>query len=161
MTWLDALILFPLLVGLVRGLTRGMVREIIAIVDIIVGILVARIWGADAALWIQKAFGWTEAVSHVFGYGVLFLIAALMMTLVGRMLTQLLRAISLGGLDRLIGALIGVAKAALLVMVVVYIVSELNGRFHFMTQDLIDSCRVYDQAVTWSHQLLGAIQSSL
>ena len=52
MSWLDILILLPLLIGLIRGLMRGVIIELSAILSLIFGYIGARFLGAMFSAWL-------------------------------------------------------------------------------------------------------------
>ncbi len=146
MTWLDILILLPLLIGLVRGLMRGLVIEVTAIVAIVIGLLGARLWGANFALWIITQFAWPEAVCSVVAYALIFLAITLCLNILARLLSRLFRAIHLGWLNRLLGALFGITKWAVIVLLIVLCIHRLDEQFHFIHNDLKQQSTIYNHA---------------
>ena len=65
MSWLDILILLPLLIGLVRGLMKGLIVEVTSIVAIILGFFGAKWWSAAFASWLMQQFDWSETACIV------------------------------------------------------------------------------------------------
>ena len=71
MTWLDIVILLPLLIGIVRGVMRGLITEVIAILAVILGFIGAKIWGQDLScphlLSFDRICGavWNEACGNM------------------------------------------------------------------------------------------------
>ena len=96
MSWLDLLILLPLLIGLVRGLMRGLVVELTAIVAIILGAVGTKMWGAPFAIWLSQQFAWPEAVCSVVAYALLFLGITLLLNIFAKLLSKLFKAVHLG-----------------------------------------------------------------
>ena len=144
MNWLDALLLLPLLVGLVRGLMRGFITELIAIVAVIAGVVGARLWGVVFSAWILHQTQWPAGVCDVIAYTLLFLGIAIVLNLLGRLLSKLLRAIHLGFLNRLGGGLFGIAKWALVVLVVVFLCNRIDQQFHcFSKTEIVQKSMLY------------------
>ena len=73
MTWLDIVILLPLLIGLVRGTMRGLITEVIAILAVILGFIGAKIWGQIFSTWLLTQFTWPQPVCDAVAYALLFL----------------------------------------------------------------------------------------
>ena len=96
MTWLDIVILLPLLIGLVRGTMRGLITEVIAILAVILGFIGAKIWGQTFSTWLLTQFTWPQPVCDAVAYALLFLGIAIALNIVGRLLSKLLKAINLG-----------------------------------------------------------------
>lgn len=161
MTWIDILILLPLLIGLVRGLMRGLVVELTAIVAIILGFVGARLWGARFSLWLIGQFEWPEAVCSVVAYSLIFLGIALFLNLAARLVSRLFKAISLGWLNRLLGALFGMGKWAIVVLLLVLCVHRLDDQFHFIRPDLKQRSWVYSSTTPLAEKAWQQVRTQI
>lgn len=161
MSWLDIIILLPLLIGLIRGLMRGFVVELTAIVAIILGFVGTRIWGAAFAIWISKQFAWPEAVCSVVAYALLFLGITLFLNLVAKLISRLFKAVNLGWLNRLFGAIFGVTKWAAIVLFIVLCVHRLDDQFHFFREDLKQQSTIYNYTTPLSEKLWKAVKEQV
>lgn len=150
MTWLDILILLPLLVGLVIGIKRGLIIELTNLISIIAGVVCARLLSAPVAAWIAQQFTWPEAVCSVVAYTLLFLISTILLYLLGKLLTKLFKAVKLGWLNRLLGGVFGLAKYAIIVLFVVLCVHQLDTQFQFLQEDLKEESVVYKAVIPLS-----------
>ena len=150
MTWLDILILLPLLVGLVIGIKRGLIIELTNLISIIAGVVCARLLSAPVAAWIAQQFTWPEAVCSVVAYTLLFLISTTLLYLLGKLLTKLFKAVKLGWLNRLLGGVFGLAKYAIIVLFVVLCVHQLDTQFQFLQEDLKEESVVYKAVIPLS-----------
>lgn len=160
MNWLDAILILPLLIGLVRGLMRGLVSEIIGIVAIVMGVIGARIWAKNGAVWLLREFAWPEAVCNVIAYALVFLGIAILLNLLGRLLSRLLRAINLGFVNRLLGGIFGTLKWFVVVITLVFLTSLLDNQFHFLSQsEVVKTSVVYPKFAKLSHQLFALAPS--
>ena len=88
MTWLDIVILLPLLIGLVRGTMRGLITEVIAIAAVILGFIGAKLWGQPFSEWLLTQFTWPQPVCDAVAYALLFLGIAIALNIVGRLWTR-------------------------------------------------------------------------
>ena len=148
MNWLDVILLLPLLVGLVRGLMRGLISEIIAIVVVILGVIGARFAAPPFSKWLLAQYAWPQGVCDVVAYTLIFLAIAIILSILARLLTKLLRKIHLGWANRLFGGLFGMAKYAILVLVAVFIMDKTNESFHYLDKSpVVQSSVVYPQMV--------------
>ena len=143
MSWLDIIILLPLLIGLIRGLMRGFVVELTAIVAILFGFIGTKIWGAPFAVWLGNQFAWPEAVCSVVAYALLFLGITLLLNILARLISKLFKAVNLGWLNRLFGAVLGVTKWATIVLFLVLCVHRLDDQFHFFKEELKQQSSIY------------------
>ena len=153
MSWLDIIILLPLLIGLVRGLMKGLVIEITSIVAIVLGVVGSRLWGAMFATWLLRQFAWPESVCVVLAYVLLFVSISILLHLLAKLLTKLFKKISLGWLNRLLGGVFGTLKWGIIVLVMVLCIHQLDKQFNFIQNDLKQESVVYMQAAPLSEQL--------
>lgn len=160
MNWLDILLLLPLLIGLVRGLMRGLISEVIAFAVVILGVLGAR-WGATPfSAWLIKQFAWPQGVCNVVAYTLIFLAIAVTLSIVARLLTKFMRAIHLGWANRLMGALFGMCKYGILVLIVVFVMDSTNQSFHWLDESpVIKTSVVYPYMVKAEHAILSFARS--
>ena len=159
MNWLDAIILLPLLIGLIRGLMRGLVTELIAILAVILGCVGARIWGPVFSHWIAQQVSWAQAICDVIAYALLFVAIAVALNLLGKLFSRLLKAIHLGFVNRLLGAVFGTLKWAIIVLTLVFLTDRLDRQFHFIKSELKQSSVTYQPAVESANACFSVIRS--
>ncbi len=149
MNWLDAIIILPLLYGLVRGLMKGFLSEAVSIAAIVLGFIASKVWGKALAVWFASHWAWPETVCRAVAYAVLFIAIATVLTIIARILHKFFRAIHLGGLNRLAGGIFGIAKWGIVVIVVVFCVNLINSQpeFKFIPDDVIASSKLYKLAL--------------
>lgn len=132
MNWIDIIILIPILFGLIRGLFRGFVIELTAVVAIIAGVICAKLYAPAFALKLAELLTWNQPACNVAAYMLIFIGVAVLLHIVGKLFSKLLSAIALGGLNKLLGAVIGAAKWAILVSVLLVAFDALDQRFHIL-----------------------------
>ena len=160
MSWLDIVILLPLLIGLVRGTMRGLITEIIAIAAVILGFIGAKIWGKVFSAWLLTQFTWPQPVCDAVAYALLFLGIAIALNIVGRLLSKLLKAIKLAWVNRLLGATFGVIKWGLIVLAIVFCVNKLDEQFKFLQPELKKQSIIYPEAVKLADQALDYVKTA-
>jgi len=148
MNWLDAVIVLPLIVGLIRGFMRGFVSEIIAILVVILGVIGSRLFAPPFAAWLLKQFAWPQEICDVVAYVLLFLAIGIVLSILAKLLSRLLKAIHLGFVNRTLGGLFGVCKFGILVLVVVFAMDRINSRFHWLDNSpIVQTSVLYPHAV--------------
>lgn len=144
MLLIDILILLPVVYGLVRGLMRGLVQELTAIVALIAAWLCARQWAPALSVQLTEYVTWDASICQAVSYLALFFVIALGLNLAGRLFSRLLRAIQLGGINRLLGGLFGALKWLLLVSVVLNGIDLLDNHFHFIKPEQKEESFAYE-----------------
>lgn len=118
MTPFDYVVLGVMAISLLLGVTRGVISEILALVAWLAAFIAARMWAVPVGdlmlaemsdpLWRQLA-----------GFVVVFVAVLILFALLRWLVTLLLKATGLRPLDRILGALFGVARGVLVVLVLV------------------------------------------
>ncbi|MDX1489828.1 MAG: CvpA family protein [Pseudohongiellaceae bacterium] len=117
--WVDATILIITAVSCIFGLWRGFVREVLSLLAWIAALLIARVYSEAFApalsSWIASA-----AMQQIFAFALLFIATLLVGALINHLVAKLIAVSGLKLTDRLLGAVFGVARGVVIVMVFVY-----------------------------------------
>ena len=104
MNTLDIILLVAVGIGIVFGLISGLVKQLSFGAGVIIGLLQATIFYPRAAAMLQGYTGWNDLLCTVVGFVAVFIAVALIINITGAILRWLLKAILLGWLDRILGA---------------------------------------------------------
>lgn len=118
MTPFDYLVLGVIALSMLFGIWRGVVSEILALVAWIVAFFAARAFAAPAGDLVANGMAdpaWRQAS----GFIAVFVGVLVLFTLGRWLLSLLLKAVGLRPLDRLLGALFGLARGVLVVWIAV------------------------------------------
>ncbi|MEX8194403.1 CvpA family protein [Comamonas guangdongensis] len=116
MTTLDWIFVAVLLGSMLLGAWRGLVYEILSLAGWVVAFVVARTWAQDMAQWLPLD-GWDMQLRYAAGFVLLLVGAVFAWGLVSWLSKQLIEAVGLRPVDRTLGALFGVLRGALLLLV--------------------------------------------
>jgi membrane protein required for colicin V production len=92
---------------------RGLVREVISLLSWLVALWVAARVAVDFASWMPAAIN-NPSLRYATAFACLFLGTVILLELIGVLIAKLLRAVGLGFIDRLLGAIFGLARGALI-----------------------------------------------
>ena len=119
MTALDWLILAVFGVSSLVGLLRGAAFELVSLGGWVAAFMVAHHWSGDvAARWLQGVQA--PALRDGLAWGILFSLTLLLAGLLATLLRLLLRSTGLGMLDRSLGAVFGVVRGALVIVLLAW-----------------------------------------
>jgi membrane protein required for colicin V production len=114
-TWLDYAVFGVLAISIGWGAWRGLVREIISILGWVIAFLAAGLLAGPLAVHMPDLI--PEGAPRVLAaYVSVFLSVLVITTLLGLLLSRLVKLVGLGGLDALLGAMFGTARGALIVL---------------------------------------------
>lgn len=118
MTTFDTLVILTLGISFVYSIFRGMIKEIFSILSLVVGYVAAVKYNGEAALHLQPYID-NESIARVVAFIGIYLIASLVVSVVGFLVRKLLhKSDALSLLDRLIGGFIGILKGGVLVALI-------------------------------------------
>lgn len=109
----DIVILAIVVASILYSARRGAVKEIFAVLSVILGIAGAVYLHGP----LGKAMGGSN-IARVISFVILFFGVALVVSRIGKTLRAALRLAFLGGMDRLVGAGIGLVKGVLIVCII-------------------------------------------
>ncbi len=121
-SWVDWAILAVILISGLISLKRGFVREALSLVIWIIAGAVAWLFGGALAEHLVEYIE-TPSARTIAACAILFVATLMVGALVSFLLGQLVDATGLTGFDRLLGMVFGVARGALLVVVLIGLLS--------------------------------------
>ena len=115
MTWLDYALIGVFVASLVVGGWRGLVREVLSILGWMIAFLAANLLAGPLGPEMPQAIP-TPELRLAAAYVAVFIVSLIATTLVGLLLSKIVKAVGLGGVDRMLGALFGAARGVLIVL---------------------------------------------
>lgn len=109
MTWLDYAVLGVMGISILWGVWRGLVREVISLAGWVIAFLAANLFAGPMGEVMPSAIPGPE-LRLVAAFVAIFIGSLILTSLVGRILSGLARAAGLGGLDRALGGMFGIAR---------------------------------------------------
>ena len=118
MTLFDHAVLVLIGFSVLLGVIRGFVREVIALASWAVAVVMASVYGGEAALLLAQQIpdeNWRALAAFI----AVFFVTLIVMSLIGLLMSRLIKSAGLGIEDRLLGSLFGLARGLLVVVVLV------------------------------------------
>nr|WP_255463980.1 CvpA family protein [Herbaspirillum sp. SJZ102] len=111
------MVLLVMACSVIIGTLRGLVREVLSLASWIVALVVANAYGEALAAMLPEAVP-GESTRLIVAFIALFIGTRLLMALVSRTLSELIKASGLTLVDRGFGSIFGVARGVLIVVAV-------------------------------------------
>jgi len=118
MTWFDYAVLGVFVVSIAVGVWHGLVREVLSILGWVIAFLAANLLAGPLGLHMPQAIPSPE-LRVAAAYIAIFIASLVVTTLLGLLLSKVVKAAGLGGVDRALGALFGAARGVLIVLAAV------------------------------------------
>jgi len=115
MNLVDLIVLLIIAVSALLGLSRGFVREMLGLVSWVLAGWGAYRFGPQLVPYSEKLTG-NPDLAGIVAYGAAFLALLIVLSLASNLVGRIVRFSALGGLDRTLGLVFGVARGAVVLM---------------------------------------------
>ena len=116
---IDIIICALLVVGLILGLLNGLVKQIASFAGLVCGLLLGRMLYLPVGEWLVTTLSFSAGAARITAFILILVVVPLLFSVLGWLVTKMLQAVKLGWINRLLGALVGVLKFALLAGVII------------------------------------------
>ena len=123
---------------------KGFFVEIASLIALVAGVYGAIHFSNYAATFIEKHSEWEEKTVHVVAFAVTFLIIVLVIALAGKALTKLADFAALGIVNKILGALFGAIKVALILSVILNVFDNMNRAIPLTDEKSIEDSMLYN-----------------
>ncbi|HQX27314.1 MAG TPA: CvpA family protein [Alphaproteobacteria bacterium] len=137
----DVIVLIITLISAFIAFLRGLIREVLTIFGVVGGLAAAWYAGPILLPYMENWLGVKEGVEPekllgvlpydilavILAYGVIFIVVALVLSIVSHILAETARAIGLGPVDRTLGVIFGIARGILLVSIPVMVMQLITS----------------------------------
>ena len=127
MTIIDIILLVVIGAGAVIGFIKGFIKQLASILGLIVGLLAAKALYVSVAERVFSKITDSMTFAQILAFVVIWIVVPLWFLLVAALLTKAMEAVSLGWLNRWLGAGLGALKFLLLVSLLICVVEFIDS----------------------------------
>lgn len=143
MNYIDYIIIIFVLIGVIEGIFKGFIVEIASLAAFILGI-----WGAIKFSGIMSDFmvqHWDMQSEYVktFAFLITFILIIIAVHFIGKLIQFIIRAVSLGFLDRIAGAVFGAIKTLFVLCVIILLLERVQEKFPIISSQATAESRFY------------------
>jgi membrane protein required for colicin V production len=136
MTWLDYAVIGVFAISLVVGAWRGLVREVVSILGWVIAFLAANLFAGPLGPSMPEAIPSAE-LRVAAAFVAVFIGSLILASLAGLVLSKVVKAVGLGGIDRLLGALFGAARGVLILLAAALLAGLTSAPKHAVWRDSV------------------------
>jgi membrane protein required for colicin V production len=144
MNWIDAAIIIILAVSVVSGFINGFVKELASLTALILGIWGAIKFSAFTAARLYDYFDMTGKYVGLVAFIITFGIIVVIIHFIGILADNLIKALALGFLNRLLGIVFSFFKSILILSILFVVINVLNSEKHFISEEKIEESYFYN-----------------
>jgi len=134
LNYADIIILLFLAYGAYKGFAAGIVGGITSLVGLILGIWCAMVYPYLLESQLLK-LRISEKYVHIIAIVLTFLVVMVVISLIGKILTKLLKAVALDTLNRMLGLAFGLLKYAVVVCLIIVLVDSIDKSYDFISSE--------------------------
>lgn len=161
MNTLDIVLLVLFVPAIIRGLSKGFLEQAIGMVAIVVSVWAAFKFSKVAVLWVQPYLEMSETLLNVIVFAALLILVAVILMLIGKLLTKVIEMAALGWLDKLLGLIFSILLSGLILGVVIILIDTLNVRFGFIKSGILEDSVVYGLLRDFAYALFPFLKQLL
>jgi len=133
MSTIDIILTVFLLYFAYKGFTNGLIISLATLAGLVLGFYAASHFSEYTADWLQKDLGLQSSNIRLIAYVVTFVIVIVLIVLLGKFLTGVVKTAGLGIVNRLAGALFGVGKGLMIASFLFLLFSHLDPKESLLT----------------------------
>ena len=140
---LDIVLLALFIPGVIAGIAKGFINQVISLAAVFVGAFIAVRHAPDLADVLTVQFGGDGRIAYLVAFIAIFLGCALIMALIGHLITKLFKAATLGWLNRFFGMVFSLFTTALILGLLISAFEGLNESWHLIDPERLANLRVW------------------
>ena len=144
MNTFDIVIGIILIFGTIQGFLRGLFVEVTTIAGLILGIYGALHFSYFLRDFLVSIVSWDESMIQLVAFTGTFLIILVALIFLGKAMTKIAETLALGFFNKIVGAIFGFLKYALILSVVLLVFDQVNAMMKFTDKKKISSSVLYD-----------------
>lgn len=144
MNTIDIIIGIILIFGTVNGFLKGLFIEVTTLVGLVLGVYGAIHFSHFLGDFLKDHVSWDESMLQLVSFAGTFLIILIGMVLLGKAMTKIAETIALGFFNKLVGAIFGFLKYALILSIVLIVYDEINASLRFVEKEKVKKSVLYE-----------------
>jgi len=144
MNTIDIIIGIILIFGTVNGFLKGLFIEVTTLVGLVLGVYGAIHFSHFLGDFLKDQVTWDESMIQLVSFAGTFLIILIGMVLLGKAMTKIAETIALGFFNKLVGAIFGFLKYALILSIVLLVYDEINASLRFVEKEKVKKSVLYE-----------------
>ncbi len=175
LTGIDLIIAIVLAAGLLTGFMKGVIKQAFSLGGLVAGLLLGSVLSKPVAGLLLQSFRMSEKTAVIVAFVLILMIIPLAFTLLGGLLSKVMKAAKLGFADRLLGGLFGMLKFAIFIGLCIQLLEytgfsdkfinqdeERQSKFYEPVRNVTDKCLhwAWDKVLEQKAQLESALEES-
>lgn len=132
MSYLDIILIIPLLWGAYKGFTKGFIIQVSTLAALMLGIYGGIKFSESVSVYLQEYIEVSYRVLMLISFALTFLLIVIAIHFLAKVLEKFISLIALGFINKLFGAIFGLLKTAFILSVILIIINMADKTLRFI-----------------------------
>ena len=162
MIYIDLIIIVVILYAFIKGFYNGLINEIASFLGLFIGAIISYTFSDNLSEILNSYFEIDPKVLNILSFILLFIITSLCFTIAGKSLTKLIKFISLGTINRLLGGLFSSLKFIIVIVSISMVINYLSEllMIEIIPLDQTNNSKVYPVLIDIGNLILDYLNNN-
>ncbi|WP_306640788.1 CvpA family protein [Sanyastnella coralliicola] len=160
MNYVDIVIGIILLSAAWTGYKKGFIIEVLSLAGLVLAIYGVMHLSDELAFILEDTTELNEQYIPIIAIAAVFIVIVVLVNMVAKSISKLLDMVALGFLNKIAGAIFGLAKAALILSVFLMLARPFTDRLSIIPKDIKDESMLYEPLVQLAPSVLPFVKDS-
>lgn len=162
MIYIDLIIIVVIIYAFIKGFYNGLINEIASFLGLFIGAIVSYTFSDNLSEILDSYFEIDPKVLNILSFILLFIITAVCFTIAGKSLTKLIKFISLGTINRLLGGLFSSLKFIIVIVSISMVINYLSEllMIEIIPLDQTNNSKVYPVLIDIGNLILDYLNNN-
>lgn len=148
MNYLDIIIGILLIAGLIGGFFKGLVASVASLAGLVVGIWASIEYTPQAGQWLSGFIHIKELYVNIIAFFLIYGIVQVAFFFAGKLLENIIEGLALGFFNKLLGAIFGIFKTALILSFLLIILNTFWKNNNLIPENTQNNSKLYKPVAT-------------
>ena len=161
MIYIDLIVIVVLLYAFLKGFANGLVNELASFLGLLIGAIISYSFSDDLSKIIDDYVEIDGQILNILSFILLFILTSFLFTIAGKYMTKLIKYISLGTINRLLGGIFSSLKFLIIIVSISMVInyfSELLA-IEIIPSDQANKSTVYPILISIGDLLLEVLNN--
>ena len=161
MIYIDLIVIVVLLYAFLKGFSNGLVNELASFLGLLIGAIISYSFSDDLSKIIDDYIEIDGQILNILSFILLFILTSFLFTIAGKYMTKLIKYISLGTINRLLGGIFSSLKFLIIIVSISMVInyfSELLA-IEIIPSDQKNKSTVYPILISIGNLLLEVLNN--
>ena len=162
MIYIDLIIIVVIIYAFIKGFYNGLINEIASFLGLFIGAIVSYTFSDNLSEILNSYFEIDPKFLNILSFILLFIITSLCFTIAGKSLTKLIKFISLGTINRLLGGLFSSLKFIIVIVSISMVINYLSEllMIEIIPLDQTNNSKVYPVLIDIGNLILDYLNNN-